>query len=109
MDASTSTPSLKEDVEVKKCSRCSIKKETYNFGQRNGKPVSWCRSCQAEYARSYYVRNKDRARMYMRRYYEKNRSTVLEKSKQYYFKHRDARLNYARERGKTASQTSHTN
>lgn len=97
------------DTELRRCTRCCVTKQTCDFGKSKGRPVSWCRECQNDYARKYYVRNKDRAKSYMRKYYESNRERVLERSKQYYYQHRDARLNYARSRNKRTSQPSHAN
>jgi len=58
----------------KTCSQCGKEKELrgYYVKSDTGKQRPWCKACRAEYARKYYLNNKEKVLEVRRKYYLNN-------------------------------------
>ena len=71
-------------METKICSKCGIEKSINDFN----KTKSMCKSCEKEYKREYYQRNKDNILKKTSEYRNNNREKVIETNRKYKESHR---------------------
>lgn len=72
----------------KTCNKCGKEKNIHNFNKKtkNGKHYlkSQCKSCESEYIKKYYEKNKETIKQYQKKWRQENEQGLKERSKQYY-------------------------
>jgi 5-methylcytosine-specific restriction endonuclease McrA len=74
----------KERWQMKKCAKCGEVKPLAEFSKNKAKPDGlnlWCKGCYREYARKWYVDNKDKCNENVRRYRAANPGKMREISR----------------------------
>lgn len=77
---------------MKFCSKCNIDKELSNFSKRVRSKdglSNWCKDCNKEYLKSYYMTNKENLDEKNKEYYYKNIEHIKIKSKEYKEKNKE--------------------
>jgi predicted ribosome quality control (RQC) complex YloA/Tae2 family protein len=103
---------------MKKCSKCKIIKQDYEFSKSKGKLYSCCKECKKiqrkkyreenpdavkkyndsrkDYIKEYYQENRLYKIEYQKKYYQDNKEKIAPKFKDYYEKNSDKIKSYAR-------------
>lgn len=75
------------DIIEKKCTRCNkiLQIGEFKIDKRYKDGYSnWCITCQKEYAKEHYQKNKETISSKRKEYYENNKDTILDRKKEYY-------------------------
>lgn len=64
---------------MKSCGKCNISKESSYFSKKS----NWCKDCNKEYSKNYYMMNKEKFSENSKEYYINNSEKIKLKSKEY--------------------------
>jgi hypothetical protein len=81
---------------MKLCKKCNTSKEFSAFSKKKANKDglnNWCKECNKEYLRNYYLENKELYSNRSREYYELNSNTIKENSKNW----RESNIEYTKE------------
>jgi hypothetical protein len=81
---------------MKLCKKCNTTKEFLEFSKKKSNKDglnSWCKECNKEYLRNYYLENKELYSDRSKEYYELNSNTIKENSKKW----REGNIEYIKE------------
>ena len=82
---------------MKVCKRCHIEKDTTFFSKKNSSKDglnNWCKNCNKEYLKQYYIDNKETLDNRSKQYYIDNIDEITQYSKNYKKEHREHYQDY---------------
>lgn len=81
---------------MKICTKCKEKRNLENFHKTGKYLQSWCKSCQIELHRIWYLNNKEKANTYSKSWRLKNHDHAKKYDKEYYLQNKSKKIIYNR-------------